>query len=45
MPRVSVNRSPRKSAASSAISTGATWISMAAVPASTIRSPAFNATL
>ena len=45
MPRVTVNRSLRNTAASNAIRTGATWISIAAVPASTIRSPALRATL
>ncbi len=40
-----VNRSPRNIAASRAISTGETWISIAAVPASTERSPWLSATL
>ena len=39
MPRCTVNRSSRNTAASNAISTGETWISIAAVPASTRRSP------
>ena len=44
-PRYTVNRSPRNIAASSAISTGETWISIAAVPASTRCSPSLRATL
>ena len=45
IPRWIVNRSLRNIAASRAISTGETWISIAAVPASTFSSPALRATL
>src|SRR4051812_22578848 len=44
-PRATVGRSLRNTAASTATSTGESWMSIAAVPASTRRSPALSATL